>query len=65
MSLDLENANPDDLLQLGRDDAIERLCAIARAEAEAGDGRAVRQLMRLLEAAGLRRRKPLHEDNGS
>lgn len=56
MTLNPETAdlNPDQLIQFGRDDALDRLCALARAEAKNGDGRALRAIERLAVASGLR-----------
>jgi hypothetical protein len=53
-----------ELIQCGRDDAIQRMMEIDLAEAARGDGRALRQLQRLVEASGLGRRKPLYQDDG-
>ncbi len=54
-----------ELIQCGRDDAIQRMMEIALAEAARGDGRALRQLQRLVDAAGLgRRRTAPYVDDG-
>lgn len=58
MSLD-QSESPlslDEAIQYGRTDAVERLEALARHEAERGDCRAMNALTRLIEAAGLRRK---------
>lgn len=66
MALEDHNPHsPDDLIQYGRDDAVRRMTEIAHAEAMRGDGRALRAIQRLVEAAGLVRVKRLHEDDGA
>lgn len=65
LNTDGTEATPDDLIQYGRDDAVRRMTELARAEAVRGDGRALRAIQRLSEAAGLVRVKRLHEDNGA
>lgn len=57
--------SPDDLIQYGRDDAVRRMTEIARAEAVRGDGRALRAIQRLVEAAGLVMVKRPHVDDGA
>ena len=56
----LDDHNPplslDEAIEYGRTDAVERLEALARNEAERGDCRAMNALQRLIEAAGLRRK---------
>jgi len=58
-------ANPDDLIRFGEQQAVRKMGDIARAEAVAGDGRALRQLTRLVEAAGLVRVKRQQPDDGN
>lgn len=65
LNTDGTEATPDDLIQYGREDAVRRMGEIARAEAMRGDGRALRQLQRLVEAAGLVRVKRLEPDDGN
>lgn len=59
--MSLDDHNPplslDEAIQYGRTDAVERLEALARHEADHGDHRAWNALTRLIEAAGLRRKK--------
>ena len=63
LNTDGTESTPDDLIQYGRDDAVRRMTELARAEAVGGDGRALRAIQRLVEAAGLvRAKRPLDDD---
>ena len=69
MSLDHAHnpPTPDDLIQYGKDEAVRLMTEMAQKEAQCGDGRAMRMLLRLVEAAGLRGRKvrPVQPDDGA
>lgn len=69
MSLDHSHnpPTPDDLIQYGKEEAVRLMTELAQKEAQGGDGRAMRMLLRLVEAAGLRGRKvrPVHDDDGA
>ena len=68
MTLDTERheaMDPNELIRYGMDEAVRRMGDIARAEAVRGDGRAWRQLQRLVEAAGLVRVKRPQQDDGA
>lgn len=50
------------LIRHGEQEAVRKLEHYARQELEAGDGRAARVLLRLVEAAGLNRRQEYVDD---
>lgn len=58
-----EPINPNELIRYGMGEAVRLMTDIARAEAVRGDGRALRAIQRLSEAAGLVRvNRPLDDD---
>lgn len=64
MSLDGHDPpSPDDLIRHGEELALSKLSEMATAEAKAGDGRAIRQLQRLMEACGYRRGVKVDDGN--
>lgn len=55
--------DPNELIRYGMGEAVRLMTDIARAEAVRGDGRALRAIQRLSEAAGLVRvKRPLDDD---
>ena len=53
----------DSAIQYGREEVINKLEELAKAEAEKGDGRGLRWLQRAEELSGYRRKRVLQEDN--
>lgn len=68
MTLDTERQepiDPNELIRYGMGEAVRLMTDIAQAEAVRGDGRALRAIQRLSEAAGLVRVKRPHVDDGA
>lgn len=68
MTLDTERhepADPNELIRYGMDEAVRLMMDVARAENRKGYGRSLRELQRLVEAAGLVRVKRPHVDDGN
>lgn len=68
MTLDTERhepIDPNELIRYGMGEAVRLMTDIARAEAVRGDGRALRAIQRLSEAAGLVRVKWPAQDDGA
>lgn len=67
MSLDHHDnpPTPDELIQYGRDDIIERMLNAAEEERRYGDGRAYNAITRILTGLGLARKRAIHIDDGA
>lgn len=58
-----EPMDPNELIRYGMGEAVRLMTDLAMAEAVRGDGRALRAIQRLSEAAGLvRAKRPLDDD---